>query len=131
MLSTTYLHSHLRQSLETAGQPSSPTRYPRRCAPISALEQIKDMDPLQAQAIRLRWKDTGNSVSYCRKVIDELAGTCGVEFLGYHKRTGLAVHYCNGGDPYATTIIFHGLNLQVGCWGDLIERNQIDHREDY
>lgn len=125
---TTYLNGHdLRHSLDRAYQPA---RKPRRCCPAATLEQIKGVDPLIALAVRKRWKDTGNTRSYCRKKVDELIGTCGVEYLGAHKRTGLDVYYCNAGDPYATTVIFHGDNLQVGCWGDLVERGLIDNGED-
>lgn len=60
-----------------------------------------------------------------RRVIDALLDTHGVEHLGIHRRTDEHVYYCNTGDPYDATLIFHGRNLRIGCWGDLVERNTV------
>ena len=64
-----------------------------------------------------------------RRAIDELLETHGIEHLGRHRRSGEHVYYCNSGDTYATTLIFHGSNMYIGCWGDLVERNQIREAE--
>lgn len=61
--------------------------------------------------------------------IDELLDTHGIEHLGTHRRTCEHVDYCNAGDAYAATLIFHGNRMYIGCWGDLVERNQIKEVE--
>jgi len=52
-----------------------------------------------------------------RMAIDTAGGFHGVEYLGLCKRSGQSVYYCNAGDTYATTFIFKGKRLTVGCWG--------------
>lgn len=64
-----------------------------------------------------------------RRIVDELLDTYGVEYLGTHKRSGESVYYCNSGDTYAATLIFHGSNMYIGCWGDLVEGNKIREAE--
>ena len=66
--------------------------------------------------------------------IDELIGTSGVEYLGRYRQAGSCmagdmVHYCNGGDFYATTIVFIGRALRVDYMGRLIENNNIAEPE--
>lgn len=58
-------------------------------------------------------------------IIDRIGEFYGVEHLGEHKRTGYDVEYCNAGDTYNATIIFHGNAMQVNCYGDLVERDLI------
>ena len=60
-----------------------------------------------------------------RVAIDSILCTSGVEYLGRYKPSGDHVDYCNTGDSYAPTIIFIGNRLIVGCWEDMVERNQI------
>ncbi len=62
------------------------------------------------------------------RVIDRLLEAHGVEYLGQHEDSKHHVYYCNMGDPYKTTILFHGCNLNIGNWGSLIERNLIKGR---
>lgn len=111
----------------------------RTAASIESLCQIKDVTEEQAKAIRFIWKAPDRATiekagynylsapihQYRRELIDGILKTCGVEYLGYHKRAGQHVDYCNAGDTYATTVIFIGPRLIVGCWGDLVERNLI------
>lgn len=61
-----------------------------------------------------------------REAVNHAAGFHGVEYLGWHKRTGAHVYYTNAGDPYAPALIFQGRRLSVGCWGDLVERRAVD-----
>lgn len=118
----------------------------RRAASIKAICQIKDIDRATAVIIRHVWLEAGRqellalaethgitlhhgyaeSLNYLRAlIIDKLAGTHGVEHLGEHRRTGLDVDYCNAGDTYASTIIFHGDVMHVACWGDYVERGAV------
>lgn len=60
-----------------------------------------------------------------RWAIDRILRTCGVEYLGEHKRSGKDVYYCNTGESYAGTVVFQGRHLRVGSWGDLVERELI------
>lgn len=118
-----------------------------RAASINALTQIKDVTEEDARRIRAVWKATNlnsllrecpvdfnvmdtalgvrNLIVVKRKVIDRLLQTCGVEYLGWDKRSRDSVYYCNAGDSYATTVIFRGDNLIVGCWGDLVEQGRV------
>lgn len=69
-----------------------------------------------------------------RAAIDELIGTSGVEYLGRYRQVGGCmagdmVHFCNGGDVYATTIVFIGRVLRVDYVGRLIENNNIAEPE--
>lgn len=105
----------------------------RTAASIKSLMQIKDVTEEDAKAIRAiwhaSWRGGENNKVTARERIDAILRTCGVEWLGVHKRLGKAVYYCNAGDTYATTVIFIGGRLVVGCWGDLVERNMV--REAY
>lgn len=66
-----------------------------------------------------------------RILINRLAGFHGVEYLGLNRKTGKCVRYCNAGDTYAPTLVFHGRTLSVGTWGDLVERRTVQpERED-
>lgn len=102
-------------------------RYPismRTCASVKALQDVHHVDKATADKVREVWHTVANRKN-AREQIDALIGTHGVEYLGTNKRTGDAVYYCNAGDAYATTVIFQGLHMRVGCWGDLIERNTV------
>lgn len=125
---------------------------PNTAASIVTLSSLKDVDGSLAVTIRAVWLSEGVDAAYAaagdaatraveayyashysapktrevkRALIDRLFGTHGVEYLGQHRRTGDSIYYCNAGDSYASTIIFHGHRLQVGCWGDLIERRAV------
>lgn len=116
-------------------------------ASIQSLMEIRDVNEELAAKIRKVWKagsqdelDTlyPDVEGYCRGmhtfpprrmqkrwIIDQLVGTYGVEHLGFNKRSCEHVYYCNAGDLYASTILFAGRSLKVGCCADLIERNLI------
>jgi hypothetical protein len=100
----------------------------RRAASAKALQELKDVTPEDARAIRNAWKTIGKR-SEARARIDALFRTYGVEYLGQSKRTGEHVYYCNAGDTYAPTILFAGMRMFVGCWGDLVERSAIRDRD--
>ena len=117
-------------------------------ASVKRLMQIKDVTKEDADLIRAIWNGSFDTVADLAKTypdayalcktyqggkirvlkrlcIDEILRTHGVEYLGWHKRASCDVHYCNAGEAYATTILFIGGRLTVGCWGDLVERNLI------
>lgn len=96
----------------------------KTAASVKSLMQIKDVDREIAEKVRKVWKSARGFVqrNEAKLEIDGLIGTYGVEVLGAHKRTGLWVEYCNGGDTYTTTISFVGSRLVVGCWGDYVEK---------
>jgi hypothetical protein len=96
----------------------------RKPASLKALQQIKDITPDDAEKIRTIWRTIGNRQS-AREQINAVLRTHGVEYLGQHKRTGEHVYYCNAGDTYAATVLFSGLRMHVGCWGDLVEKRLI------
>lgn len=96
------------------------------CASIKRLCEIKDVTPEIAKKVRFYWNNPKAFPRDLRmKLINALIETHGVEYLGQHKRTGSQIEYCNAGDVYATTILFEGDHLRVGCWGDLAERNMV------
>lgn len=98
----------------------------RTAASIKSLMQIKDVTEEDAKAIRAIWRELPSESSFDKaNKIDAILRTYGVEFLGQHRRTGAGVYYCNAGDTYATTVLFIGPRLVVGCWGDLVERNAV------
>lgn len=100
-------------------------RIPTRIAPsIDKLMEIKDVTEEMAVRIRHIWHTVGNRPS-ARQRIDGVLGTHGVEHLGYHRRNGVPVWYCNAGDTYATTVVFLGPLMRVACWGDYAERGHI------
>jgi len=96
----------------------------RKCASAKALQTIKDVTPDDAEKIRKAWRTIGNRQA-AREAIDAILRTYGVEYLGQHKRTREHVYYCNSGESYATTVLFSGLRMHVGCWADLVEKNLI------
>lgn len=117
------------------------------CASLEKLQEIKDVTEDDAKLIRRVWKATKDTdfetlypqvkayldschtrpytIQIKRWIVDSILNTCGVEFLGMDRRSGDGVNYCNAGDTYATTILFIGKRLVVGCWGDLVEANRI------
>jgi hypothetical protein len=119
----------------------------KTAASVRALTEALRIDEATAERIRAVWRGmpretliaefphVADYVRACvnppatmilrRMAVDKLADTHGVEHLGIHRRTGLHVYYCNAGDTYAATVLFHGKSLRVGCWGDLVERNKI------
>lgn len=115
-----------------------------KAASVKALLQIKDVTQEDANLIRKIWKMNGEQLRELdfpgipehevwrwknrelkRYLVDSILNTYGVEYLGWYKRNREHVYYCNAGDAYATTIIFIGSRLVVGCWGDLVERGLI------
>jgi hypothetical protein len=105
------------------------TIHGRRAASVAKLCTLKDVTPELAEQIRKVWQ-TEPFRHVARAKIDKLFGAFGVEYLGQHRRSGEHIDYCNAGDVYANTIIFHGPNMQVGCVGDLVERNLIKESSD-
>ena len=116
-----------------------------RCASLKTLQDIKlDCEPA---LIREIWKAPDYAALFSvypeaekiergyyrrpsfrwlkRESINRAGGFHGVEYLGENKRNGAAYFYCNAGDAYAPTILFCGRVLSVGCWGDIVERNQV------
>jgi hypothetical protein len=100
----------------------------RITASAKALQQIKDVTKANSEDIRKIWQMVTDR-SKARELIDMLLNTHGVEYLGTHKRTNEHVYYCNAGDTYATTVLFVGQSLRVGCWGDMVEGNKIKEPE--
>lgn len=116
-----------------------------KAASVKALLQIKDVTTDDAKLIRKVWKMDSEQlramnfpgIRECdiwrwkdrelkRYLVDSILNTCGVEYLGYHKRNHEHVYYCNAGDTYSCTVLFIGSRLVVGCWGDLVERGLIE-----
>lgn len=97
----------------------------RTAASIKSLMQIKDVTEDDAKRIRTLWRESTGITRNLREKIDAILRTYGVEFIGVHKRSGYNVYYCNAGDTYATTVLFIGPRLVVGCWGDLVERDAV------
>lgn len=52
--------------------------------------------------------------------VDKILNTHGVEgFL----ENGQDVTYCNAGDTYAMTVMYHNGKLKIGDWGTIVEMN--------
>jgi IS4 transposase len=102
----------------------------RTCASVKSLTSIKDVTEDDAKQIRKIWQ-TVNSRSEARSQIDKVLRTFGVEYLGQHKRNGEHIYYCNTGESYASTVIFSGLHMRVGCWADLVEKNLIKENQGF
>jgi hypothetical protein len=96
----------------------------RRAPSIGALMAVHHVDEQTAARARKAWLTIGNRRE-ARHTVDSIIGTYGVEHLGMHKRAHEHVYYCNSGDTYATTVLFTGLRMYVGCYGDLVERRMI------
>lgn len=114
-----------------------------QCTTLNELRQIKDVGTEEAKLIRAVWKAEGRDaltslvegkagIFLCyeqhanhirtakREVINGIINTSGVESLGIYR--GEEVYYCNAGDTYATTVLFIGPRLIVGCIGDITEK---------
>lgn len=85
---------------------------------------IHHVDEETATRAREAWRTIPNRRE-AREAVDSIIGTYGVEHLGLHKRAGEHAYYCNAGDTYAPTVLFTGLRMYVGAWGDLVERGHI------
>ena len=127
------------------------------CATIASLMQIKDVTEDDARLIRKIWpmsisemraylarpavnlegrfdyvlETCKGSTNLVEGAVDRILRTHGVEYLGQRKRNRNHVYYCNAGDTYATTVLFDGDRLTVGCIGDLVEKNLISERGSY
>lgn len=91
---------------------------------VKALCLALKVDVPTAMAIRAAWKGTGKRHER-REAVDTLLETCGVEYLGRNRHSGAGVYYCNAGDTYAPTLLFHGDTMAVGCWGSLVESRTV------
>lgn len=59
--------------------------------------------------------------------IDAILGTFGVEYIPAGRGAkSPAIHYCNAGDTYATTILEVNGRFRIGCWGDIVERGNYE-----
>lgn len=102
----------------------------RRSPSISKLMEIKDVTFEDAEKIKKIWSTVGKR-SEAMGQIDKIIHTHGREYLGLHRRRHDHVYYLNAGDTYNTTIIQIGIQLTVGCWGDLVERNLVKTEQSY
>lgn len=96
----------------------------RRCASIKSLTDIKDVTEEDAERIRQIWKGT-EDLAYAQIVVNRILQTHGVEYLLTDRRTNREVLYCNAGDVYATTVLFCGNVLFVGCMADAIQTRRV------
>lgn len=101
----------------------------RRSAGVNSLQELKDVTLEDAKKIKHIWR-TQTGLRRAREAVAKVFGT-DVEYLGVHKRHGFDVYYCNGGDFYASTILFLNYNLTVGCVADIIEKGLISNDSPY
>jgi hypothetical protein len=111
----------------------------RNAASVERLMQIKDVTEEDAALIRAIWKARTRDQVYAlypkaeqwnaesldrtkQESINAAIRAMGVEYLGRWKRTGETIEYCNAADTYATTIVFVGDKLRVGCMGYYVEK---------
>jgi len=95
----------------------------KRCPETHAYARSCYSDPYDSSG----WRRT-----MALHAIDRVLGTCGVEALGRgDMRNGAAFEYCNTGDPYSVTLIYHRAPdaLRIGCWGDLVEQGRVEDNE--
>lgn len=123
----------------------------KRIASLAALvREFRSVDPARLKLLRDAWRASPDALmalceehtprtfawvrscfnpptrgSVRRRMCDELLDMHGVELLGIHYRTGAHVEYCNAGDHYNATLIFHGSNAYIGCTATLVEGRQI------
>lgn len=100
-------------------------RYPS----IKTLMQIKDVTREDATAIRAIMAGPGKDANGATRLqrIDAVLRTFGVEHTprGHNKKSP-AIHFCNTGDTYATTVMKVRGRFVVGCWGDIVERGNYE-----
>lgn len=82
----------------------------------------------QAQEIRAIMEGPGRVDGLSRlQRIDKILGTYGVEHIGPGRNAkSPAIHYCNTGDTYDTTILKVNGRFRIGCWGDIVERGNYE-----
>jgi len=51
--------------------------------------------------------------------VDKILGTHGVEGIREH---GQEIEYCNTGESYALTVMYHNGKLKLGDWGSIVEK---------
>lgn len=106
----------------------------RKAASIARLMLIKGVSKEQAAAIRKIWHSVA-SREEAREAIDSIlqtaGATYGVEYLGWNRKAGEHVYYCNSGDSYRTTVLFQGLTLYVGNWAYLVETGAIKDNQQF
>lgn len=110
---------------------------------IKTIMQIKDVTKNDATRIKTIMQSQSRTADWCNDskaaqhliasswneprlhelklvAIDEILNTYGVEYIRTKKRT---IYYCNAGDTYATTVMRVAGRYVVGCWGDIVERD--------
>lgn len=96
----------------------------RRSPSIKRLMEIDQLSFEDAEKIKKIWATVGKRAEAMEQ-INAIIHTFGREYMGLHRRRHEHVYYLNAGDSYNTTIIQIGVQLTVGCWADLVERNLI------
>lgn len=116
-----------------------------RCSPAKKLMEIHHIDRPTANKVRWAWREATRTEvkgalgasfmgqfhndpvtrSLRRYLVNKYLQTHGVEFLGFHKRNGHEVYYCNTGCMDAATVMFIGPRAYVGCESDLTEAGLI------
>lgn len=102
-----------------------------------ALREVIDADcPETAAYIDSMYSDPYRSHMWQTTValhaLDKVLGTYGVERIGQGRSSdGYAppVEYLNTGDSYGTTLLYYrrGDKLEIGSWGDYVERHERRH----
>ncbi len=96
----------------------SPYKFPIRCPAEATLKQQLKISAQSAKAIRLACA-SGNPIT-ALKLADKAMGGYGVENL-YPEFPHFS--YVNMGDTYSRTLYLNGNTLQIGTWGDFVEKH--------
>lgn len=102
-------------------------RYPSVKAIHEAFQQWITREQAQEIRVIMEGPSRGESGRTRLERIDRILGTHGVEHTARgHNAKSPAIHYCNAGDTYATTILKVNGRFRIGCWGDIVERGHYD-----
>lgn len=108
---------------------------------VRTIMSIPGVSREQAKQIRKIMEDASSSCKACDEAmvrIDKVLGTHGTEAIRcrewidrYHQ--DIRIVYCNAGDTYAWTVLFdtEAMRFSVGCYGDMVERLERIHGEEY
>lgn len=85
------------------------------------------LSPEEVKSIRRAMAPGAHVGRHAMRVIDEILGTHGVEYIpAGHNAKSPGINYCNTGDSYGTTVLLVRGKFRVGSWADIVERGNYD-----
>lgn len=79
------------------------------------------------------WNTSATKAQEVLSEVNTILGTHGVESLFDQENPaleGTEIYYCNSGDTYTQTILYHNGSFYIGDWGSLLEWLENEHEDE-